>query len=190
MAPSSKSGSGKRDFFKQFTRKGQDAPETSTASTAQASQLPFRDGSQETADTHLQHDVVTNEPLASSGPHSKNAESSRNTPCWDEAVVSLRAHNPKIHDLLEEQGRIAIDANPEALFPQNSTSPWLMKAKRWLPILKTVKAVAMTAAAQDPHKGAPLAVAAAFLPFEVRRHCRVLLDSNHTMSSRWSWRPA
>jgi hypothetical protein len=106
---------------------------------------------------------------------------SLNTPIWVSALKEFKEKHRKEHEILEavvkrvDKSCIA-DWNglfglsiPARLDERNNTPAIVQRIKTYLPCLGLLKGIAMTAAAFDPHKIAPIACAAVFFSVEVCR---------------------
>ncbi len=100
---------------------------------------------------------------------------SNNTPKWNNALQALRENNPEMHKELEETKKsleASQNRNTDEFFRLDIAKPQekavVQRWKRYLPSFADVRGIAMTAAAWDPHKVAPIVCACVFFSIDVR----------------------
>lgn len=99
----------------------------------------------------------------------------KDAPIWNQALQTLKAENPEMHKELEETKISLLESRErklDELFRLDTARPQekavVQRLKQYLPSLVAVRGVAMTAAALDPHKIAPIVCACVFFSIDVR----------------------
>ena len=102
----------------------------------------------------------------------------KNAPIWNQALQTLKQENPEMHKELEELEknknglRDFHERKLDELFRLDTAKPQekavVQRLKQCLPSLVAVRGIAMTAAALDPHKIAPIVCACVFFSIDVR----------------------
>ena len=98
----------------------------------------------------------------------------KEAPIWNEALQILKEENPEMHKELEETKNSLLESRERKieLFKLDIAKPQekavVQRMTRYLPSLAAVRGAAMTAAALDPHKIAPIVCACVFFSLDVR----------------------
>ena len=102
----------------------------------------------------------------------------KDAPIWNEVLQTLRKDNPEMHKVLEELEKTkdslleSRERKTDELFKLDTAKPEekavVQRWKQFLPTLVAVRGIAMTAAALDPHKIAPIVCACVFFSIDVR----------------------
>ena len=102
----------------------------------------------------------------------------KDAPIWNEALRTLRKDNSEMHMVLEELEKTkdslleSREKITDELFKLDTAKPEekavVQRWKQYLPSLVDVRGIAMTAAALDPHKIAPIFCACVFFSIDVR----------------------
>lgn len=102
----------------------------------------------------------------------------KDAPIWNQALQILKQENPEMHKELEklEETKNSLRKSHERrideLFRLDTAKPQekavVQTLKQYLPSLAAVRGIAMTAAALDPHKIAPIVCACVFFSIDVR----------------------
>ena len=99
----------------------------------------------------------------------------KHAPIWNEALQTLKEENPKMHKELEETKNSLLESREmkaDEFFELDTAKPEeravVQRWKQYLPSLAAARGIAMTAAALDPHKIAPIVCACVFFSIDVR----------------------
>lgn len=99
----------------------------------------------------------------------------KDAPVWNQALQTLKEQNPEMHKKLEETKNSLLESQErktDELFKLDTAKPQekavVQRCKQYLPSLTAVRGIAMTAAALDPHKIAPVVCACVFFSIDVR----------------------
>lgn len=104
---------------------------------------------------------------------------SEKTPQWNHSVEIWRKQHPEdfkeLRTMITSQGKTSTDGNAafgaeDWLFnrpAQQTSKQTAARLKRWQPVMASVRGIAMTAAAADPHKIAPIVCASVFFGIDV-----------------------
>ena len=111
---------------------------------------------------------------------------SEKTPKWNEAVEEWKAGHVEEFDELMRSAKAAnesaADESGDWLFKlrpaEKSSKHTAARLKRWQPVLASVRGIAMTASAADPHKIAPIVCASVFFGLDVSTSSGLSFQSN------------
>ena len=99
----------------------------------------------------------------------------KDAPIWNQALQTLKEQNPEMHKELEKTKTSLLEAQErktDEFFRLDTAKPQekaiVQRCKQYLPSLIAVRGIAMTAAALDPHKIAPIVCACVFFSIDVR----------------------
>ena len=99
----------------------------------------------------------------------------KHAPIWNQALQILKEQNPEMHRELEKTKNSLLEAQErktDEFFRLDTAKPQekaiVQRCKQYLPSLMAVRGIAMTAAALDPHKIAPIVCACVFFSIDVR----------------------
>ena len=99
----------------------------------------------------------------------------KDAPIWNQALQTLKEENPEMHKELEETKNCLLESRERKsneFFKLDTAKPQekavVQRCKQYLPSLIAVRGIALTAAALDPHKIAPIVCACVFFSIDVR----------------------
>lgn len=96
---------------------------------------------------------------------------SEKTPQWNQSVQIWKEQHPKDFEELKASanGKAGVEAEDwlSSHPAQQTSKQTAARLKRWQPVLASVRGIAMTAAAIDPHKIAPIVCASIFFGIDV-----------------------
>ena len=99
----------------------------------------------------------------------------KDAPIWNQALQTLKEENPEMHKELEKIKNSLLESRERKtneLFNLDTAKPQekaiVQRCKQYLPSLVAVRGIALTAAALDPHKIAPIVCACVFFSIDVR----------------------
>lgn len=99
----------------------------------------------------------------------------KSAPIWNNALDKLKTLHPERYAALEDTIREIPDSKasdifdkiPKRILGNSATNEVVQRMKQFLPSLAALRGIAMTAAALDPHKIAPIVCASVFFSIDV-----------------------